>query len=154
MSILSFSSLFGCTEELPSAVHSVSQLRAVAISCSEMDQSYSYSFVLHNADDVWLLDASCFTQQNEVETELADCVISEEEINAVFDILEQDDSIAFIENYVAKQKNNKSAMDGSTYGFTMTFSDGIQLSADKRQSNLESFLYSLTEKYTNSELNQ
>lgn len=149
MSIFSLSCLWGCANASPTAAHTISEITSVSISCGEMDRSYSYSFWLHANDDTWLFDASCFTKQHEIETSLTDCVITEEETAAILAILEQNDSIAFVENYVAKHKSNNGIPDASSYGFALTFSDGAQYSADKQQKELETHFYSLAEKYAN-----
>lgn len=146
MSLFSIGWLWGCAPNAPTVTHSAADITAIAVSCGEIDRSQSYSFWLHNEGEAWLLDASCFTQQKEVETELKDCAINDEEKNAVFAILEQNDSIAFVENYAQKQPV-KNVADGSSYSFALTFTDGTQYVADKQQAELEAFFYDLTEKY-------
>lgn len=119
------------------------------MSCGEMDRQHSYSFLLYSKDNSWYFDASCFTNEYENETSISNCLVTTEEKEAVFDILERNDSIAFVENNTAKNKSGKFVSDGSDYGFTLTFSDGIQLTANERQNELEMFFYDLAEKYSN-----
>lgn len=147
MSLLSCSCLWGCKPKPATTVHAISDITAVAISCGEMDQSQSYSFWLHREDDLWLLDASCFTQQKEVETALTDCQITSEEIHAVFEILERNDSIVLSENQAKKATQGSRKTDGSVYRFVLTFSDGTQSTSASRQVELETFFYALAEKY-------
>lgn len=112
-----------------------------------MDRRYSYSFLLHSKDDSWYFEASCFTNEYESKTSISNCLVTAEEKEEVFDILERNDSIAFVENNTAKY-NSQGVADGSSYGFALTFSDGTQLTADKRQDELEMFFYDLAEKYS------
>lgn len=149
MSLLSsLCCLFGCKKEPVSAVHSASDVVGVSVSCGEMDRRYSYSFLLYSKEDSWYFDASCFINEYESETSISNCPVTTEEKESVFDIIERNDSIAFVENNTAKY-NSKGVADGSSYGFALTFSDGTQLTADKRQDELEMFFYDLAEKYSN-----
>ncbi len=148
MAILSvICGLLGCQKAPKPAEHELSDITAVSISCGEMDLCYGYSFWAHNEENTWLLDAECFTHNFEVETILKNRQLTDKDIETLFEILEQNNSISYVENYQNSKKFSFQTSDGSTYSFCLTFSDGNQYVTCDRQNDLEEFFYHLAEKY-------
>lgn len=127
------------------AQHDLGEIREVSVSCNHMDRSYSYYFRLHREEGKWLFDATCFTHDHEQETVFENLEIGEQEIKALFEILERNDSIAYAENYKKPKKSDFVIMDETTYVFCLTFSDGRQYSTYDCQEELEQFFYRLAE---------
>ena len=120
MSLFAFlAGLLGCTKE---PEYEVSQLRAIAISCSHMDRRYGYSFFLHQEEDQWLLDANCFTQDREVETEFSGKAVESGEIDTLLDVLERNGTIEYAETYKEPEKTYQ-VMDETVYSLSLTFED-------------------------------
>lgn len=147
MSLFFVGCFWGCSNASPTPIHTTADVTLLSISCSEMDRSYSYSFWMHSGESGWLFDASCFVQQNELEVELIDCPLSEEEKSAVLSIIEESDCLESMKSTKKNQLMGGGTQDGSTYSFTLMFSDGTQLLDNKRQAELESVFYTLAEKY-------
>ena len=145
MSLFAFlAGLLGCTKE---PEYEVSQLRAIAISCSHMDRRYSYSFFLHQEEDQWLLDANCFTQDREVETEFSGKAVESGEIDTLLDILERNGTIEYARSY-REPKRLFQALDDTGYGLSLTFADDARYSVSSigtAQPELEAFFYRLAE---------
>ena len=145
MSLFAFlAGLLGCTKE---PEYEVSQLRAIAISCSHMDRRYGYSFFLHQEEDQWLLDANCFTQDREVETEFSGKAVESGEIDTLLDILERNGTIEYAGSY-REPKRLFQALDDTVYGLSLTFADDARYSVSSigtAQPELEAFFYRLAE---------
>lgn len=139
--------LFGCQKAPKPAKHGLSEITAVSISCGHMERSYGYSFRAHKEENGWFLDAECFTHNYEEETVFENRELVGEDVETLFEILEQSESIAYAENYRKPKKLPAQVMDETAYGFCLTFSDGNQYVTCDRQSNLEEFFYRLAEKY-------
>lgn len=139
--------LCGCGN--PPAVHTTEELTAVSISHAGMDRSYNYSFGLHSDADVWLFEAACFINQNEVEIELTSCPITAEEADECMSILAENDLIAYVENH--KSTKQVYAPDMESKNLALTFSDGTQYTVSETQSELKAFFYGLAEKYANAD---
>lgn len=138
--------LFGCSKAPKPAQHELSEIRAVSISCGHMDRSYGYFFWIHPEQDKWLFDAECFTHGHEDETMFENREVSGKDMDALFEILERCDSIAYAENYKKPKKLPIfEVMDETTYSFCLTFSDGTQYVTCDRQKELEEFFYRLAE---------
>lgn len=142
-----FFGLSGCKKTAVSANHTLSDLTAISISSGNTDRRYGYSFWVHKEDQDWLLNAACFLPEQETETILENHELSSQDIEAIFDILEQNESIAYVENCKQQKKSLFSVMDESTYGFCLTFSDGTQSLSYDQQHDLEGFFYRLAERY-------
>lgn len=147
VALLMLCNLFGCKKTENTAKHGVSELSTVGISCGHMDMRYGYSFVIHKENGIWLFDANCFTQNYEIEANFENQEISDEDIQRLYRILEENGSIVYAENYVEPKRKTFNASDKETYGFCLTFSDGNQYITFDRQSKLEEFFYVLAEKY-------
>lgn len=139
--------LFGCQKAPQPAKHELSEITAVSISCGNMDRSHSYSFWAHKEDNGWLLDAECFTHTFETETKLENRELSGEDAEELLEILEQNESIAYAENYKEPKKFSAEVADETSYCFCLNFSDGNQYVTYDRQKDLETFFYRLAEKY-------
>lgn len=147
MTLFGFScGLSGCKKEQRSESHKISEITAVSISCGHTDRSYGYSFWTHKDGNVWFFDAECFTDNFETEKKFENCVLDDEDSKKLLEILEQNESIAYTENYSAKSGSSHAA-DETAYSFCLTFSDGKQCVTYDRQSDLEDFFYPLAEKY-------
>lgn len=141
--------LFGCGKTTTAVAHTTEDITAVAISRSGcMDQSCNYFFWLRAEEDTWLLNATCFIRRNEiegVETELIGCPITAEEVNECMSLLEENDSITYVEKHKSTKQNH--AVDADVESIVLTFSDGTQCVSSKTQAVLGEFFYNLTEKY-------
>ena len=72
--------------------------------------------------------------------------VSSNDMDALFEILEQSNSIAYVENYKKPKKFPFfEVMDETTYGFCLTFSDGSQYVTLDYQKELEEYFYRLAE---------
>ena len=140
-----FAWLFGCNKTPKPAQHELSEISGVSLSCGHMDRSYSYSFWLHLEEDTWLFDAECFTHDFEEETVFEGREVSSEDMDALFEILERNDRIAYAENYQKPSDSIFEVMDETTYGFCLTFSDGSQYVTYDAQDELRQFFYRLAE---------
>lgn len=139
--------MFGCQKAPKPAKHTLSEITAVSISCGHMDRSYAYSFGAHKEENGWLLDAECFTHNHEAETAFKGNKLGDDDAEALLEILKQNGSIAYAENYKKPKKFRFNIADETSYGFCLTFSDGSRYSTSDRQSDLEKFFYLLAEKY-------
>lgn len=137
--------LFGCSKSPKPAQHTISEISAVSIACGHMDRSYGYYFWIHREQDKWLFDTECFTNDHETETVFENREVSGEDIDALFKILERNDSITYAENYKKPKKPLFEIMDETTYSFCLTFSDGNRYTTNDRQKELEEFFYCLAE---------
>lgn len=138
--------LIGCHKASRAAKHELSEIISVSISCGHMNRSYGYSFWARK-EDGWSLDAECFTHNYEVETVFENSEMSGEDVEALFEILEQSESIAYAENYQEKKKLPVQVKDETMYSLCLIFSDGNQYATCDRQNDLENFFYRLAEKY-------
>lgn len=148
-----FCGLLGCQKAPKKAKHELSELTAVSISCGNMDRRYSYSFSAKRQENGWLLDAECFTRDRETETVLENRALDSEDASMLLDILEQNESIAYLENYKKTRAFRFWIADETTYGFCLTFSDGSRYTAPDRQSDLEELFYRLADKYDEQDRN-
>lgn len=139
--------LAGCHKAPKPAKHELSEISSVSISCGHMDRSYGYSFYVHRVENGWVLEAECFTNQHESETVLENCELSGEDAQALLEILEQNERIAYAENYRKPKKLSAQTADEPAYSFCLTFSDGNQYVTCDRQDGLEEFCYRIAEKY-------
>ena len=103
--------LFGCSQAPKPAQHQMSEISAVSISCGHMDRSYSDSSWLHREEDTWLFDAECFAHDFEEETVFEGREVSSEDMDALFEILERNDRIAYAENYKKPRDSIFEVMD-------------------------------------------
>ena len=140
-----FAGLFGCGKSPKPAQHSLSEISAVSLSCGHMDRSYGYFFWVHREQDSWLLDAVCFTHDHEDETVFENREVRSNDMDALFEILEQSDSIAYAEKYKKPKNLHFEVLDETTYGFCLTFSDGSRYVTCDRQKELEDYFYRLAE---------
>ncbi|MGN0601873.1 MAG: hypothetical protein ACI4I7_04105 [Oscillospiraceae bacterium] len=134
------------SEDSGKSHHDLSDITAVSLSCGHMDRSYGYYFLLHRDNEKWLFDAECFTHDHEEETVFENREVSDEDMDMLFEILKQNDSITYAENYKQPKKSPFIVLDETTYGFGLTFSDGEQYSTRDWQKDLEDFFYRLAEK--------
>lgn len=139
-------SLFGCGGA-PAAAHTLQELKSLSVSCSEADRTHSYTFFVRLDGDRWLFDADCFVCDFETEACIKNAVLADGDIDELFEVLDKNDCIAFVENF--KKPFKVFAPDASTYGFCMTFCDGLQYDASKRQAETERYFYRLADKYRN-----
>lgn len=140
-------SLFGCQKAALPAKHELSEITAVSISCANIDRSYSYSFFVHKEENIWLFDAKCFTHNYETETVLNGYELGGNDAKILLEILEQNGSIAYVENYKKPKNLPVQVADDTTYAFCLTFLDKKQYVTYDRQSDLEEFFYDLAKKY-------
>lgn len=143
-----FFGLSGCKRTAVPVNHTLSDIKALSISSGNADRRYGYSFWVHKEEHDWFLNVSCFLPEQETETTFENYELSNQDIEAIFDILEQNESISYVENYKQPQKTLFSVMDEITYGFCLTFSDGTQSLSHDRQYDLEGFFYRLVENIT------
>lgn len=138
-------SLFGCGKSPKPAQHELSEIRAVSISCGHMDRCFGYSFRIHREQDKWLFDAACFTHDHEDETVFENREVSGKDMDALFEILDRNNLIAYAENYKKPRNFPFEILDETTYGFCLTFSDGSQYVTLDYQKELEEYFYRLAE---------
>ena len=138
--------LFGCNKALKPEHHELSELSSISISCCHMDRSYGYCFGIHRNEEKWLFDTECFTHDHGVETVFENREVSSEDIDALFEILERNNSITYAEKYKKPIKLPFEVLDETTYNFCLTFSDGSQYVTYDAQNELEEFFYRLAEK--------
>ncbi|MDD6203697.1 MAG: hypothetical protein PUC05_01685 [Firmicutes bacterium] len=144
------SGLFGCSKAKP-ARHTVSEISVVSVYCGHMDHSCSYCFSVRREQDRWLLDADCFTHGHNTETELEKCEVGNEDIDALFEIIQSSNLIAHAENYKKPRKSRIVVLDETTFGFSLTFTDGSQYMTDDCQPELRKYFYAIAERYGKSE---
>ncbi len=137
--------LFGCTKTPKPPKHKISDISSVSISCSHMDRCYGYYFWVRRDGDVWLFDATCFTNDHEVETVFENREVSSEDIDELSKILERNGSISYAENYKKPKKLPFEVMDETIYTFCLAFSDGSKYNTNDPQKELEQFFYRLAE---------
>ena len=137
--------LFGCGKSPQNEKHTLSDISAVSIACTHMDRTYGYYFRAHKDQDKWLFDADCFTHDRRVETSFENAALSDEETDALFEILERNDVITYAENYKKPKPSPLFALDETTYSFVLTFSDKNQSVTGDCQTELEEFFYRLAE---------
>ncbi|MGN1134282.1 MAG: hypothetical protein ACI4RN_07500 [Oscillospiraceae bacterium] len=145
------SGLFGCGNKPKyKGQHSVSEITRISMSCSHMDYNYGYSFQLFREGNQWMFDAHCCTDNFEKETEFYSKQVSSTDIDTLFEILERNNTISYIETYKKPKKLLKfQVMDETVYGFCLSFSDGSSYNTDSAGSaisELQEFFYSLAEK--------
>lgn len=146
---VSLCTLFGgCQRQRPQQ-HELSEVVSVSASCSSADRTCGYSFSANKTADGWLFCADCFTNSLETETKLENTALSGDEVNALLEILEKNESIVYAENYKKPKKAPSGTRDGDSYGFALTFSDETQYVTYERQPELERLFYSLAEHYGN-----
>lgn len=139
--------LFGCQKAPKPAEHKLDEITSVSISCGHMDRSNGYSFWAHKEENGWFLDAECFTHNYETETVFENYEIVGEDIDTLLEILNQSNSIAYVENYKKPKKLSFQVSDETIYSFCLAFSDGNQYVTCDVQSDLEEYFYRLAEKY-------
>ena len=67
------------------------------------------------------------------------------DVDALFEILEQSNSIAYVENYKKPKKLPFEVLDETTYGFCLTFPDKSRCVTNDRKKELEEYFYRLAE---------
>ena len=149
--IMLLSGVFGCScsPACTKQKHSISDISMLSMACSHMCYSYGYSFSLERVGDDWSFEAHCFVQDHEVETEISCATVSNEDIKELFDILNENDIIAYVESYKKPKSPKFFICDETKHYFAVSFSDGSQYSTDSAfqgRSELEKFFYSLAEK--------
>lgn len=127
---------------VPKAAHDVSQLTEISISCwgGELAES-SYSYSVMKSGGKWLLNAG----------EINDREMSEDEINELFKIIEDNSLIAYAENYEDKPPLDENGeeiivLDAENYKFTLKYSDNSEYCTKDEQQALVSFFDALIEK--------
>lgn len=140
--------LSGCQKSPEAAQHNLSEITSISISCGHTDRSYGYSFSAHKKESKWFFDAECFTQNHETETSFKNSELNADDIKALLEILEQNKSIAYVENYKKPKTASVHIADEDTYIFCLTFSDKKQYVTYGMQSDLEKSFYRLAEKYS------
>lgn len=91
------------------------------------------------------MNGDCFTQEHTVEAVFENRPVSQADVDALFEILERNDSIAYAWQYKEPKRPRYEIMDETTYVFCLTFSDGSQYSIPEVQEELETFFYDLAE---------
>lgn len=134
-----------------SAQHEASDITAVSLFSSHMDFNYCYSFYIHKKEDVWLFDAECFTYDHAVQTVFENFELLSEDVEALLEIIERENMISYVENYVKPDNSPYELVDATTYSFSLDFSDGNSYLTSGCQRALEDLFYSLAEKYGDSE---
>ena len=130
--------------ELPNAVsHTPSDITAVSISCTHMDFNCCYSFSVYQKNGAWLLDAVCWNDQRKEMTELEAIPVSNGDIAKLFEILDQNNSIANAEHYVKPEPSEYEALDATTYSCGLRFSDKCVYTTPYYQQVLEAFFFRL-----------
>lgn len=144
---VSLCTLFGGCQSQKPQQHELSEVASVSASCSSADRTCGYSFLAYKSADGWFFGADCFTNNFETETKLENIPLSGDEVNALLEILEKNESIVYVENYKKPKKAPSGVKDGDTYGFVLSFSDKAQYVTYDRQPELEKLFYSLAECY-------
>lgn len=144
---MALTALFGCVRAPKTAKHNVSDITDVSISCNHMDYSYGYYFRIYHEQEKWLFDAECFTYDHSCQTSFESREVSNDDMDMLFEILKQNDSITYAENYKQPKKSPFIILDETTYSFCLTFSDGEQYLTRDPKNELEEFFYRLAEKY-------
>lgn len=127
--------------------HELSEVQNVYVGCGCMDYSYHYSFSVYYKDEKWLLDADCFIRDHMDPIEISGCEISSEDKDKLFNILEQNDLISYVEKY-KKPGQFFQALDETTYGISIFFTDGSAFHAEplgEARSRLEDYFYNLAD---------
>ncbi len=140
-----FCGLFGCQKAQKSAKHDFYEITAVSISCGNMDRRYGYSFWAHKEENGWFWDAECFTHDYEREVTFENRELDDREVTTMLEILKQNDSIAYAENYKESKRFPFRVADEETYVFCLNFSDESRCVTSSRQNDLEKFFYRLAE---------
>ena len=135
-------SLAGCSKTLVA-----SDIRSVSISCGHMDNSCSYAFYLRKEENGWLLDAE-FAEDSELpRTEYEACPVAEEDVLALFELVQKQDVIKRLERY-RKPKLKIHVLDDTTYYTSILFEDGETLGAATMiDQDIEAYFYRLAKKY-------
>lgn len=142
----------GCKkEQKPVVQHELSDITSVSINCGHMDFNYCYSFGIYKNENEWLFDASCFTNGFQEQTKFESRKLLDEDVEALLEIIGQNDIISYAENYVKPEEPDYMIMDETKYSFGLGFSDGNRYVTSGCQGKLEEFFYTLAEKYGNAE---
>lgn len=129
--------LFGCTAKPRDGepLHDISEVCMVYIGCGHMDYSCCYNFTLKRsteeaieagADSGWYFEGGCFLRDEEERTDFEPTPVSSDSVAKLLDIIEENNTIAYAENYKAPRKPKIFALDETTYSFCIEFSDGQQ----------------------------
>lgn len=141
----------GCRKEPEKTPqHELSEIITLSMICSHMDYSYSYAFMLTREGDEWLLDAECCTQDDQEKTVISGRAISSEDVEVMYDLLENHDMIAYVESYEEPEESPFEILDETTYSFCLSFSDGssyVTNSFGDAREELEDFFYRLAEAF-------
>lgn len=148
LGFLFFGMISGCKKTDVPADHTLSEITAISISCGNDDRCCSYSFWAHKEDQIWLFDAQCYLPDQDVATVFHNYELSQPKMQIALRILEENKSIAYVENYKQPKKFSLSAVDETTYAFCLTFSDQKQYLSYDRQEDLEEYFYRLAEEYS------
>ena len=147
VALLSFiTGLFGC-KGTTAPRHAAADVSGASISCGHMNRAFGYSFWVREDGEALLFDAECFTNEWQVPTVLESVEISGDEFDGLLKIIEDGGLIQYAENYKEPPKLPVSAMDETTYAFSLSFKDGESFLTKNRQEALETYFYALAEKY-------
>ena len=155
--------LIGCTAKPRDAepVHDISDVCAVSIGCGHMDYSFCYNFMLKRSaeeaeeagqDSGWYFEGGCFLRDEEERTDFEPTPVSSDSAAKLLDIIEENNTIAYAENYKAPKKLEIFALDEITYSFCIEFSDGQRYIISKmvpKQHELEEYFYDLGKELKN-----
>lgn len=139
--------LTACQKKAERPKHQLFEITSVSISSAHINQLNSYSFFAHKEKNNWFFDAEYFANGSEIQTQIKNQELSSEETEKLFNILSQNGSIAYCENYKNSRKLFSDAVDEDVYAFCLSFSDGKQFLTKDRQKDLELYFYHLSEKY-------
>ena len=155
--------LLGCTAKPRDAepVHDISEVCMVSMGCGHMDYSCCYNFMLKRSaeeaeeaghDSGWYFEGGCFLRDEEVRTDFEPTPVSSDSVAKLLDIIEENNTIAYAENYKAPKKLEIFALDQTTYSFCIEFSDGQRYIISKmvpKQHELEEYFYDLGKELKN-----
>ena len=127
--------LIGCTAKPRDAepVHDISEVCMVSMVCGHMDYSCCYDFMLKRGaeeageaghDSGWYFEGGCFLRDEEVRTDFEPTPVSSDSAAKLLHIIEENNTIAYAENYKAPKKLEIVAWDDTTYGVCIEFSGG------------------------------
>ncbi|MGN0113732.1 MAG: hypothetical protein ACI396_00220 [Acutalibacteraceae bacterium] len=146
------SNLFGCAKSPDNAKHhKPSDLTVISMSCCHMDFSYGYMFTLSKESGSWCFSAQCFTNDHEQQTEFENQTVSDEDIAEMLEIIKQNGTIEYAQNFKKTIKLPFEVLDQTSYSLYIKFSDGIAYNVDstsRPDGALESYFYRLAEKLT------
>ena len=155
--------LIGCTAKPRDAepVHDISEVCMVSMGCGHMDYSCCYNFMLKRSaeeaeeagqDSGWYFEGGCFLRDEEERTDFEPTPVSSDSAAKLLDIIEENNTIAYAENYKAPKKLKIFALDETTYSFCIKFSDGQQYIISEmvpKQHELEEYFYDLGKELKN-----